>query len=251
MNAPLETSFSPIDMIETQISDTIAVAAHPAHPSVVAPVAPPIVIAPAATSTPKRAIDLIGSLIGLALLGPVMIGVAMMVRRDSPGPALFRQRRMGLGGKTFWVLKFRTMVTDAEMRLREIESLNESNGGVLFKIRRDPRVTRLGRILRKTSLDELPQLINVLRGEMSLIGPRPLQMRDSELLLAENPEAYSRRLSVLPGASGPWQVGGRSEVDVDGMLRLDLDYIDSWSILGDIKIIFQTVWVVLTGRGAC
>jgi lipopolysaccharide/colanic/teichoic acid biosynthesis glycosyltransferase len=247
MNAPLETSFSPIDMIQTQISEVVPAAA----PSIVPVAAPPIVLAPAATSTPKRVIDLAGALIGLTLLGPLMMVVAVLVRRDSPGPALFRQRRMGLGGRTFWVLKFRTMATDAEMRLREVESLNESGGGVLFKIRRDPRVTRLGRILRKTSLDELPQLINVLRGEMSLIGPRPLQMRDSELLLAEHPEAYSRRLSVLPGASGPWQVGGRSEVDVEGMLRLDLDYIDSWSIFGDIKIIFQTVWVVLTGRGAC
>lgn len=243
MNAPPETSFSPIDMIQTQIPDILAVAA-PLIP-------PPIVLAAAATSTLKRTIDLAGSLVGLALLGPLMMVVAVLVRRDSPGPALFRQRRMGLGGKTFWVLKFRTMATDAEMRLREIESLNESGGGVLFKIRRDPRVTRLGRVLRKTSLDELPQLINVLRGEMSLIGPRPLQMRDSDLLLAGNPEAYSRRLAVLPGASGPWQVGGRSEVDVNGMLRLDLDYIDSWSICGDIKIIFQTVWVVMTGRGAC
>lgn len=247
MNAPLETSFSPIDMIQTQISEVVPVAAPPTLPAA----APPIVLAPSATSTAKRLIDLTGSLVGLTLLGPLMMAVAIMVRRDSPGPALFRQRRMGLGGKTFWVLKFRTMVTDAEMRLREVESLNESGGGVLFKIRLDPRVTRLGRILRRTSLDELPQLMNVLRGEMSLIGPRPLQMRDTDLLLAEHPEAYSRRLSVLPGASGPWQVGGRSEVDIEGMLKLDLDYIDSWSIFGDIKIIFQTVWVVLTGRGAC
>jgi lipopolysaccharide/colanic/teichoic acid biosynthesis glycosyltransferase len=142
------------------------------------------------------------------------------------------------------------MTADAEHRLHDLEPLNEAVGGVLFKMRRDPRVTPLGRWLRRMSLDELPQLLNVLRGEMSLVGPRPLQMRDVALLEQLEPDAYARRLTVLPGLTGAWQVGGRSETDSLGMLRLDLDYIERWSLWRDLAILFRTVGAVLRGRGA-
>jgi exopolysaccharide biosynthesis polyprenyl glycosylphosphotransferase len=202
-------------------------------------------------SSAKRAMDLVGSACGLVLLSPVMLAIALLVKLESRGPILFRQRRMGLGGRIFWCLKFRTMVTDAEERLRELEARNESAGGVLFKIKNDPRVTPLGRFLRRTSLDELPQLWNVLVGEMSLVGPRPLQLRDSERLADLDPEAYVRRLSVTPGVTGPWQVAGRSDMDGDRMVRLDLDYVENWSIVVDLEILARTVYVVLACRGAC
>ena len=202
-------------------------------------------------SSAKRVMDLVGSACGLILLVPVLLAVALLVKLETRGPILFRQRRMGLGGRVFWCLKFRTMVTDAEQRLRDLEARNESAGGVLFKIKDDPRVTPLGRFLRRTSLDELPQLWNVLVGEMSLVGPRPLQLRDSEKLAELDPEGYARRLSVVPGVTGPWQVGGRSNMDSVRMLRLDLDYVDNWSIATDLEILARTVVVVLACRGAC
>jgi len=198
----------------------------------------------------KRSIDVAGALFGLLLLAPVMLGIALLIRFDSPGPVLFRQLRRGYRGRLFWVLKFRTMVVDAEQRLKDLERNNESAGGVLFKLREDPRVTPLGRFLRRSSLDELPQLINVLRGEMSLVGPRPLQLRDSDKLMALDYEGYTRRLEVMPGLTGPWQVGGRSEVDYSHMVKLDIDYIENWSLMRDIRIILHTVVVVLVGRGA-
>ena len=199
----------------------------------------------------KRAIDLIGAAAGLLCLAPVMLAVAIAIRRESPGPILFRQPRSGLGGRAFRCLKFRTMVADAEAKLGDLEGLNESAGGVLFKIKSDPRVTRLGRFLRKTSLDELPQLWNVLMGEMSLVGPRPLQLRDCEKLVACDPAGYRRRLSVPPGITGPWQVGGRSEADSQRMMDLDLEYVESWSIGLDLRILARTVVVVAVGKGAC
>ena len=207
--------------------------------------------ASAARSTIKRVMDVTGALGGLIMLSPILVIVALLVRLDSRGPILFRQRRHGLGGRIFWCFKFRTMVPDAEARLRELETRNESAGGVLFKIKEDPRITPLGRFLRKSSLDELPQLWNVLIGEMSLVGPRPLQIRDSDKLASIEPEAYARRLSVIPGITGPWQVGGRSDVDSIRMLRLDLDYVERWSVLTDLKILLQTVFVVFAGKGAC
>ena len=148
------------------------------------------------------------------------------------------------------MLKFRTMVVDAEQRLVDLESSNESDGGVLFKLRRDPRVTRLGSFLRRLSLDELPQLLNVLRGEMSLVGPRPLQIRDSDRLLALDPKGYERRLEVLPGVTGPWQVGGRSELNHERMVQLDVDYVENWSLARDMAIICKTFLVVLFRVGA-
>jgi lipopolysaccharide/colanic/teichoic acid biosynthesis glycosyltransferase len=180
----------------------------------------------------------------------VLLLTAALVRLTSPGPALFRQLRQGARGRPFWFLKFRSMAIDAEQRLRDLESLNEAGGGVLFKMRNDPRVTPLGRWLRRTSLDELPQLLNVIRGEMSLVGPRPLQLRDSQLLEQLEPEAYARRLAVRPGLTGAWQVGGRSETDSLGMLKLDLDYIDNWSLRRDLSILCRTFGAVLHGRGA-
>ena len=198
----------------------------------------------------KRAMDLVGALLGLLLLAPVMLAVALLIRLDSPGPVLFRQLRRGYRGRLFWVLKFRTMVVDAEQRLTDLEKKNESAGGVLFKLRDDPRITPLGRFLRRSSLDELPQLINILRGEMSLVGPRPLQLRDSDKLQSLDFEGYTRRLRVMPGLTGPWQVGGRSEVDYAHMVKLDIDYVNNWSLGKDLWIIFQTFLVVLAGRGA-
>jgi lipopolysaccharide/colanic/teichoic acid biosynthesis glycosyltransferase len=198
----------------------------------------------------KRAIDLTGAIVGLTLFAPLMLAIALLIRMDSQGPVLFRQLRRGYRGRPFWVLKYRTMTTDAEQRLRELEKHNESAGGVLFKLKNDPRVTPIGRFLRRTSLDELPQLINVLLGEMSLVGPRPLQIRDSEKLQAENPAAYSCRLEVVPGVTGPWQIGGRSELDHVKMVELDIDYAKNWSLRKDLLILLKTPLVVLLRRGA-
>ena len=210
----------------------------------------PIVPAEAARSSVKRTMDVAGALLALVLLAPVLGMVGLLVRLDSKGPILFRQTRVGLRGRTFTCLKFRTMVPDAERRLADLESKNESACGVLFKIKDDPRVTPLGRLLRRTSLDELPQFWNVMVGEMSLIGPRPLQLRDSEKLEAADPGGYARRLTVMPGLSGPWQVSGRSDLDGGRMLDLDLDYVENWSIATDLNLLFRTVAVVLSGRGA-
>jgi exopolysaccharide biosynthesis polyprenyl glycosylphosphotransferase len=210
-----------------------------------------IVRGQSAGSAIKRSIDMVGSFFGLVMLLPLLAVIAVLIRLDSKGPILFRQKRVGLGGREFLCLKFRTMVVDAEARLRDLEARNESAGGVLFKIKDDPRITPLGRFLRRTSLDEFPQLWNVLRGDMSLVGPRPLQLRDSEKLERLHPERYARRLTVLPGVTGPWQVGGRSETDSDWMLKLDLDYVERWSLATDLVILVKTVGVVLNGRGAC
>jgi exopolysaccharide biosynthesis polyprenyl glycosylphosphotransferase len=198
----------------------------------------------------KRSVDWVGALLGLLFLSPIMVIVALLIRLDSRGPVLFRQSRRGYRGEVFPLLKFRTMTMDAEQQLGALEQSNESAGGVLFKLRNDPRVTRVGSFLRRYSLDELPQLINVLRGEMSLVGPRPLQLRDSDLLLKLNPEAYSRRLQVIPGLSGPWQISGRSELSYEDMVELDLEYVENWSLGWDIRIICKTFLVVLLRRGA-
>jgi exopolysaccharide biosynthesis polyprenyl glycosylphosphotransferase len=210
-----------------------------------------VVPAQSARSAIKRLMDVVGAFCGLIMLLPLLVLVGVLIRLDSRGPIMFRQKRVGLGGREFWCLKFRTMVPDAEARLRDLEARNESAGGVLFKIKDDPRITPLGRFLRRTSLDEFPQLWNVLRGEMSLVGPRPLQLRDSEKLERLAAEGYVRRLTVLPGVTGPWQVGGRSDVDSARMLELDLAYVEHWSIATDLGILFKTVAVVLAARGAC
>ncbi|WP_199756841.1 sugar transferase [Tautonia sociabilis] len=212
---------------------------------------PTLAVAPVTVASVfKRVMDVVGAGLGLVLLAPLMLAVALVVRLSSPGPILFRQLRLGRGGRPFYVLKFRTMIADAEHRLAELEARNEAAGGVLFKIRRDPRVTPLGAFLRRSSLDELPQLINVLRGDMSLVGPRPLQLRDSYRLEALDPDAFARRLSVMPGITGAWQVGGRSD-GTEGMVRQDIEYITNWSLALDLKILLQTIPAVLSARGAC
>jgi lipopolysaccharide/colanic/teichoic acid biosynthesis glycosyltransferase len=212
-----------------------------------APIAPAL----AARSVVKRAMDLAGSIGGLILLSPLLVLIGLLVRLESRGPVLFRQPRMGLNGRVFTCLKFRTMVPDAEQRLRDLEARNESEGGVLFKIKDDPRVTPLGRFLRRTSLDELPQLWNVLVGEMSLVGPRPLQLRDSQKLAGLDFQLYTQRLSVVPGITGPWQVAGRSNLDSHRMVNLDIEYVTNWSMAADLQILFKTIAVVLGGKGAC
>jgi lipopolysaccharide/colanic/teichoic acid biosynthesis glycosyltransferase len=198
----------------------------------------------------KRAIDIVGASVGLVLLFPLFLLLAILIRLESPGPVFFRQVRVGHRGRRFWFMKFRTMVADAEQRLAHLEGQNESSCGVLFKIRHDPRVTPFGKFLRRSSLDELPQLFHVLRGEMSLVGPRPLQVRDSALLEQHDAAAFAKRQSVPPGLSGAWQVGGRSNTDGFGMLKLDLEYIEKQSLALDLWIILKTLLVVLQGRGA-
>jgi len=198
----------------------------------------------------KRVIDFIGAGLGILFLSLLMLGIALLIRLDSEGPIFFRQQRLGRGGKPFIVWKFRTMEVNAEKRLQELEQLNESKGGVLFKMKEDPRVTRIGKFLRRTSLDELPQLFNVLQGHMSLVGPRPLQLRDSALASKVNPDVFAKRLTVMPGVTGLWQVSGRSEVAFDDMLHLDIHYIEHWSLLLDLRIIWRTIQVVVTSKGA-
>ncbi|WP_164233032.1 sugar transferase [Microbacterium hydrocarbonoxydans] len=192
----------------------------------------------------KRAFDIVVSLLALIVLSPVFLALSTMVRRDG-GPALFRQRRVGHEGRQFTMLKFRTMVVDAEARLLELLPASEGNG-VLFKLREDPRVTRIGRVLRRFSLDELPQLINVLRGDMSLVGPRPPLM--SEVDTYE--KWVQRRLLVKPGLTGLWQVSGRSDLSWDDSVRLDLYYVENWSLTSDLVIMWRTVRAVLERRGA-
>jgi lipopolysaccharide/colanic/teichoic acid biosynthesis glycosyltransferase len=198
----------------------------------------------------KRAVDVAGAVTALVLLWPVMVVVALLIKFTSRGPIVFQQQRRGYRGRIFNVYKFRTMTVDAEQRLVDLESSNESAGGVLFKLKNDPRVTPLGAFLRRHSLDELPQLVNVVRGEMSLVGPRPLQLRDSDKLLATDPEAYHQRLQVLPGITGPWQVGGRSELDYARMVDLDVEYVRTWSLGRDLLIICKTFVVVVKRKGA-
>ncbi len=194
----------------------------------------------------KRLIDFSVALTLLVLLFPLFVAVALLIRWDSKGPVLFRQRRFGLNKRRFWVYKFRTMTVDAERRMKEIEHLNEKDGPI-FKIKADPRITRVGKFLRKTSIDELPQLMNVLIGDMSLVGPRPLSLRDGSRL----EEAWQkRRFSVRPGMTCLWQVSGRSDLSFEEWMRLDLEYIDTWSLQLDWEILVKTVPAVVTAKGA-
>jgi exopolysaccharide biosynthesis polyprenyl glycosylphosphotransferase len=193
----------------------------------------------------KRTFDLVGSLLSLALLSPLLLLIALAVKLDSRGPVLFRSRRPGIGGRPFACLKFRTMEDGAEGRQDDLEHRNEA-GGAIFKIREDPRVTRVGALLRRWSLDELPQLLNVVRGEMSLVGPRPLPQRDYELL----EEWHRKRYLVLPGMTGLWQVSGRSELDFDELVRLDFLYLERWSVFLDFTILLKTIPAVFRSHGA-
>ncbi len=194
----------------------------------------------------KRSFDLVGSTVLAVLLAPFMVVVAMLVKLTSRGPVLFVDERIGLGQRTFRCYKFRTMCRDAAARQAELEPLNEA-GGAIFKIRHDPRATPLGRFLRRSSLDELPQLLNVLKGDMSLVGPRPLPLRDYRRMS----DAHKRRHVVLPGITGLWQVSGRSGLSFDDMIALDCRYIESWSFSADLSILARTVSAVCGLRGAC
>jgi exopolysaccharide biosynthesis polyprenyl glycosylphosphotransferase len=193
----------------------------------------------------KRTFDVVGATVLLILLSPLLAAIWAAVRMTSRGPALFHSIRQGIGERPFACLKFRTMYADAEHRQGDLEALNEASGA-LFKIRDDPRTTRVGRLLRRFSLDELPQLVNVLRGEMSLVGPRPLPERDFEQLQ----EWHRKRYLVLPGITGLWQVSGRSELDFDDLVHLDFIYLEHWSLALDLTILLKTIPAVLTRRGA-
>lgn len=195
----------------------------------------------------KHVLDIVGASLLLVLFSPILLTAALLIKLTSPGPVLFRQQRCGVNGRPFMMLKFRSMVTDAEQRKHELELLNEMSGPV-FKVTDDPRVTRVGKWLRKFSIDEFPQLINVLRGEMSLVGPRPLPIDEVRRF---DDFAHRRRLSVRPGITCLWQVSGRNNVrDFKDWVRLDLEYIDNWSIWLDFKILLRTIPVVLMGTGA-
>lgn len=195
----------------------------------------------------KQAIDVFGAFAFLVILSPVFILFATLIKLTSPGPILFRQRRSGLNGNPFTMLKFRSMVTDAEQLKAELAVLNEMDGPV-FKVTNDPRVTRIGRFLRRWSIDEWPQMINVLLGDMSLVGPRPLPVDEVHRF---DDLAHRRRLSVKPGLTCLWQVNGRNQVtNFRDWVRLDLEYIDNWSIWLDLKILMKTIPAVLMGTGA-
>ena len=182
-------------------------------------------------------------LIGLL---PVYVAIIIWIKFDSEGPVFFFQERMGYNKRRFRMIKFRTMCIDAEERMKEIEHLNEKDGAI-FKIKNDPRITKAGRILRKFSLDELPQLYNVLVGDMSLVGPRPLSIRDAMRL---ETGSHKRRFSVRPGLTCLWQISGRSDLSFEEWMKLDLEYIDHWSLYLDGVILLRTVPAVMTARGA-
>ena len=194
----------------------------------------------------KRLIDIAGSLIGLLITAVLFPFVAIAIKLDSKGPIFFAQTRIGKNGRRFKIYKFRSMYVDAEERKKDLEAQNEVQG-LMFKMENDPRVTKVGRFLRKTSIDELPQFFNIVKGDMSLVGTRPPTEGEFEQYNSH----YRRRISMTPGLTGLWQISGRSEiVDFDEVVKLDLEYIDNWTLGLDIKILFQTVWVVLTGRGS-
>jgi exopolysaccharide biosynthesis polyprenyl glycosylphosphotransferase len=194
----------------------------------------------------KRMLDIISALILLILLAPMLLVTALLVKMDSPGPALFIQERVGLNKRRFRMYKFRTMVANAETQQFRLQQLNEADGPV-FKIKHDPRITRVGRFLRKTSVDELPQLLNVLNGDMSLVGPRPLPIRDYQ---AFDQDWLHRRFSVRPGITCLWQVHGRSTTTFGRWMELDMQYIDNWSLWLDLKILAKTLPAVVSGKGA-
>ena len=194
----------------------------------------------------KRLLDFYASFAFLIVLSPLFLIIALLIKSSSPGPVFFVQERMGLNKRRFRLYKFRTMVPDAEAKLAQLEHLNEASGPV-FKIKRDPRITPIGMFLRKSSIDELPQLINVVKGDMSLVGPRPLPVRDYE---GFNENWHRRRFSVRPGMTCLWQILGRSSIPFEKWMELDMHYIDNWSLLLDIKILVKTIPAVLRGRGA-
>ena len=194
----------------------------------------------------KRVIDIAGGLVGMLITVLFYPFVAIAIKLDSPGPILFSQVRIGRNGRRFKIYKFRSMYMDAEERKKELEKQNEMQG-LMFKMENDPRITKVGKFIRKTSIDELPQFYNVLKGDMSLVGTRPPTADEFE----KYNQYYRRRISMTPGLTGMWQVSGRSEIEnFDDVVKYDLEYIDNWSLALDIKILLRTVWVVLAGRGS-
>ena len=194
----------------------------------------------------KRAIDIVGSLVGLIITAVITPFVALAIRIESPGPIFFAQERVGRNGRRFKIYKFRSMYIDAEERKKELMEKNQMSG-LMFKMDDDPRITKVGKFIRKTSIDELPQFYNILIGQMSLVGTRPPTVDEFNQYNLH----YKRRLSMTPGLTGMWQVSGRSSItDFDEVVKLDLEYIDNWSVGLDIKILFMTVVTVLFRRGA-
>ena len=194
----------------------------------------------------KRMLDIVGSLVGCILSIPIIAIVAIPLKLESPGPLVFKQRRVGRNGRVFYIHKLRSMYVDAEERKKELMARNEMNG-LMFKMQDDPRITKVGKFIRKTSIDELPQFFDVLRGDMSLVGTRPPTLDEYK----QYESHHKRRLSMKPGITGLWQVSGRSNIeDFEEVVKLDTRYIDNWTIWQDIKILLKTVWVVFAGRGA-
>jgi exopolysaccharide biosynthesis polyprenyl glycosylphosphotransferase len=199
--------------------------------------------------TVKRIFDFAVSLMLITFLGPLLLITAILIKLTSPGPVFFVQKRVGYNKRPFYICKFRTMVADAEKKLRDIEHLNEVSGPV-FKIKKDPRLTPVGAFLRRTSIDELPQLFNVLLGDMSLVGPRPLQVRDYDLFTKDGEDWQRRRFSVRPGITCLWQVNGRSSLPFEQWMELDLKYVQQWSLWLDFEILARTIPAVFKGSGA-
>ena len=194
----------------------------------------------------KRAMDIVGGLVGCIISVPIIAITAIPLKLESPGPLIFKQKRVGLNGRVFYIHKLRSMYMDAEERKKSLMTQNEMNG-LMFKMQDDPRITKVGKFIRKTSIDELPQFFDVLRGDMSLVGTRPPTLDEYK----QYESHHKRRLSMKPGITGLWQVSGRSNIeDFEEVVRLDVKYIDNWSLWGDIKILFKTVYVVFAGRGA-
>ena len=194
----------------------------------------------------KRVMDILGGLVGMLITLVFFPFVALAIKLDSPGPVLFSQTRIGRNGRRFKIYKFRSMYIDAEERKKELEKQNEMQG-LMFKMENDPRITRVGKFIRKTSIDELPQFYNVVKGDMSLVGTRPPTADEFE----KYNQYYRRRISMTPGLTGLWQVSGRSEIEnFDDVVKYDLEYIDGWSLTLDVKILLRTIWVVIAGRGS-
>lgn len=194
----------------------------------------------------KRGLDIVGSLAALVTLSPIFLVVALLIKLEDRGPVFFKQVRVGRFGREFRMFKFRSMRVDAEQRLKDILAQNQHQGGVTFKVKNDPRITRIGAFIRKYSIDELPQFANVLRGEMSLVGPRPPVPREVALYSLGD----RRRLAVKPGITCIWQISGRAEIDFPGQVQLDVRYIESRTLREDVKILFKTIPAVLSGKGA-
>jgi len=198
------------------------------------------------TRLTKRSLDVLLCLLGLVAISPMLLLISLAIKLDSKGPVIFRQQRVGRDGRTFEMFKFRSMHVDAEARISQLLAQNEMAGGVIFKMRDDPRVTRVGRFIRRTSIDELPQLFNVLRGDMSLVGPRPPLPRE----VAEYSPSDRDRLDVEPGITCIWQVSGRSEIPFPEQVEMDLQYIHRQSLFEDLRLLARTVPALLRGRGA-